>query len=312
METTAAAAVSAAAAANPSADEPATRIHQTKPQAFTNGFLKLKPKHLIEPFGVGYKECLRNHAAAMGGHVLDGCGEFMPSSDGDSLLCSACNCHRNFHRRENFVIKEVQEELKSHHRYHHPFPPAPPSPLPISSAPPDQKSMIKEAAHMEFLPHHLPPPPSHSNSLSPPSPPPISSNYYPLAPNMLLALNNNPNPNPNPNSASRKRFRTKFSQDQKTKMYELAEKIGWKMQRRDDHVIDSFCNGIGVEKGVFKVWMHNNKNIIGKKETSNEINIGVIGINLDNPPIEENYNFNDLNNNVSANPVGTKGSSSSP
>ncbi|GLT69963.1 hypothetical protein SLA2020_420720 [Shorea laevis] len=50
-----------------------------------------------------YKECMRNHAASMGGHASDGCGEFMPRGGGDpreSLTCAACGCHRNFHRRE--------------------------------------------------------------------------------------------------------------------------------------------------------------------------------------------------------------------
>lgn len=50
-----------------------------------------------------YKECLKNHAAGIGGHAVDGCGEFMPSGgDGtvNALKCAACNCHRNFHRKE--------------------------------------------------------------------------------------------------------------------------------------------------------------------------------------------------------------------
>ena len=45
-----------------------------------------------------YKECMRNHAAAMGGQAFDGCGEYMPSSP-DALKCAACGCHRSFHRR---------------------------------------------------------------------------------------------------------------------------------------------------------------------------------------------------------------------
>ncbi|ESR39635.1 zinc-finger homeodomain-containing protein 3 [Citrus sinensis] len=52
---------------------------------------------------VRYKECLKNHAAAIGGSATDGCGEFMPSGEEgsiESLKCSACNCHRNFHRKE--------------------------------------------------------------------------------------------------------------------------------------------------------------------------------------------------------------------
>ena len=49
---------------------------------------------------VKYRECLKNHAAAIGGNATDGCGEFMPSGEEGSLealKCSACGCHRNFH-----------------------------------------------------------------------------------------------------------------------------------------------------------------------------------------------------------------------
>uniref|UniRef100_A0A8R7Q345 ZF-HD dimerization-type domain-containing protein n=3 Tax=Triticum urartu TaxID=4572 RepID=A0A8R7Q345_TRIUA len=52
---------------------------------------------------VKYRECLKNHAAAIGGNATDGCGEFMPSGEEGSLealKCSACGCHRNFHRKE--------------------------------------------------------------------------------------------------------------------------------------------------------------------------------------------------------------------
>lgn len=52
---------------------------------------------------VRYKECLKNYAAAIGGNATDGCGEFMPSGEQgtlEALKCSACSCHRNFHRKE--------------------------------------------------------------------------------------------------------------------------------------------------------------------------------------------------------------------
>nr|DAD27089.1 TPA_asm: hypothetical protein HUJ06_028557 [Nelumbo nucifera] len=67
---------------------------------------------------------------------------------------------------------------------------------------------------------------------------------------------------PNPNG--RKRFSTKFSQEQKEKMYVFSERLGWNMQKRDEEVVEEFCNEIGVEKGVLKVWMHNNKHAFGK------------------------------------------------
>ncbi|KAL0431715.1 UNVERIFIED_CONTAM: Zinc-finger homeodomain protein 9 [Sesamum radiatum] len=60
--------------------ETPTRIQPAKPSPFTNGVLKRHhPLHLHHPVVVTYKECLKNHAATLGGHALDGCGEFMPS-----------------------------------------------------------------------------------------------------------------------------------------------------------------------------------------------------------------------------------------
>ncbi|KAG5621603.1 hypothetical protein H5410_006821 [Solanum commersonii] len=240
--------------------ETPTQIQKLKPFPFSNGVLKRKssfhhqPHH---PVVVIYRECLKNHAASLGGHAVDGCGEFLPSptanpSDPTSLKCAACGCHRNFHRRE-------------------PEEPVVIPPQPIATA------------VLEYQPHHRhhPPPPlpmqvpcgDHSSPNSP-SPPPISSAYYPAsAPHMLLALsagfsgekNQNPTSAPLANSNGRKRFRTKFTPDQKVKMLEFAERVGWKMQKRDEDLVSNFCNEIGVEKGVLKVWMHNNKNTFGKK-----------------------------------------------
>ncbi|KAM0945972.1 putative transcription factor ZF-HD family [Dioscorea sansibarensis] len=56
---------------------------------------------------VMYKECLRNHAASIGGHVVDGCGEFMPGSGDDAMKCDACGCHRSFHRKDSYGDNRV-------------------------------------------------------------------------------------------------------------------------------------------------------------------------------------------------------------
>lgn len=53
--------------------------------------------------GASYRECRRNHAAAMGCYAIDGCGEFLKAGkDGtiDAFLCAVCGCHRSFHRKE--------------------------------------------------------------------------------------------------------------------------------------------------------------------------------------------------------------------
>ncbi|TKY44852.1 Zinc-finger homeodomain protein 3 [Spatholobus suberectus] len=60
---------------------------------------------------------------------------------------------------------------------------------------------------------------------------------------------------------SKKRFRSKFSAEQKEKMLGFAEKLGWKLQRKEvDDEIERFCRSVGVSRQVFKVWMHNHKN----------------------------------------------------
>ncbi|KAH8491966.1 hypothetical protein H0E87_021526 [Populus deltoides] len=61
--------------------------------------------------------------------------------------------------------------------------------------------------------------------------------------------------------SGKKRFRTKFTAEQREKMMEFAEKLGWKLQRKDEEdEVERFCEGIGVSRQVFKVWMHNHKN----------------------------------------------------
>ncbi|XP_038707702.1 zinc-finger homeodomain protein 4-like [Tripterygium wilfordii] len=68
----------------------------SRQQTIINGTVEDQKK------SVRYMECLKNHAASIGGNSTDGCGEFMPSGEQgtlESLICSACNCHRNFHRK---------------------------------------------------------------------------------------------------------------------------------------------------------------------------------------------------------------------
>lgn len=52
-------------------------------------------------------------------------------------------------------------------------------------------------------------------------------------------------------------------------MLNFAEKVGWKIQKRDEDLIAEFCNEVGVDKGVLKVWMHNNKNHFARRDQAN-------------------------------------------
>nr|KYP53196.1 ZF-HD homeobox protein At4g24660 family [Cajanus cajan] len=144
----------------------------------------------------------------MGGHVTDGCGEFMPNGeDGtpESFKCAACDCHRNFHRKE--AEGEPQYVLNYHHTY---------------SYKNNRNIIHSPQSHLQFpIPHH------HLHG---------------------------------------KRFRTKFTQQQKDRMIEFAEKLGWKIQKQDEQELHQFCSQVGVKRQAFKVWMHNSKQAMKKKQ----------------------------------------------
>ncbi|XP_058096484.1 zinc-finger homeodomain protein 10-like [Magnolia sinica] len=243
----------------PSETETPSPLSRPKPLSFTNGALK---RHHPPPARTQYRECLKNHAAALGGHALDGCCEFMPSplsspSDPTSLKCAACGCHRNFHRRD------------------------------------DEDDNDDDTAYHAHIPPSIQFPPKRPNSHSPPP-------YLSSAPQMLLALSTGlscgpsdaanaqvttPGTNRSSSSMGRKRFRTKFSKEQKEKMQAFSEKLGWRMQKQDEESVEEFCKEIGVGKGVFKVWMHNNKNTFVKRDISSnrDINTSIISNNNVDP-----------------------------
>ncbi|KAE8719398.1 Zinc-finger homeodomain protein 11 [Hibiscus syriacus] len=226
-----------------------------------------------QPMVISYKECLKNHAASLGGHSLDGCGEFMPTqSDPASFKCAVCGCHRNFHRRDPYDGPGFLHHL-----------PPPPLPNPPSSSP--------------------------SPTNSPPSRVPYS--YYSSAPHMLLALRTGYSGPPldechhqraevtdkNNSTNTRKRARTKFSKEQKEKMHGFAERVGWRIPRGEERLIKEFCNEVGVDRGVLKVWMHNNKNTFGKKDM---LAVGNLNLDCSNNNSTSGDNNEDDNGNANA------------
>ncbi|XP_078433606.1 zinc-finger homeodomain protein 11-like [Wolffia australiana] len=134
-----------------------------------------------------YRECMHNHAASLGSYATDGCGEFLAdAASPGGLLCAACGCHRNFHRK--YVAVELAE-------------------------------------------------------IAPLTSPTVSEER----------------------GGEKRRTRTKFTAEQKQRMQQFAEKIGWRVQKKGGNVgggddIAVFCREIGVSRQVFKVWMHNHKN----------------------------------------------------
>lgn len=222
---------------------------------------------------VRYRECLKNHAASMGGHVVDGCGEFMPSGEEgtpQSLRCAACDCHRNFHRKEN------EGELL----------PLMNVPTYYTQQPPNKSSNGQN----RILSPHFPTPAA--------PPPPLHHHHHHtrfsggMFPPMMVAFGGGGGGGAAAESSSedlnmyqyemnvvggqgtvqpllssaKKRFRTKFNQQQKDRMMEFAEKLGWRIQKHDEQEVQQFCNQVGVKRQVFKVWMHNNKQAMKKKQ----------------------------------------------
>ncbi|KAE8800922.1 ZF-HD homeobox protein [Hordeum vulgare] len=194
-----------------------------------------------------YRECLRNHAAAQGGHAVDGCGEFMPSGANDLLSCAACGCHRSFHRRDD---GQQQPRL---------FLPAlgatptsaPRVPLLMPPPPPHHPYGAGHSQALPFLynPHH---------------------HHYHRTPSGggTTTESSSEEPGPGPPSTSahghgqtqrRKRYRTRFTAEQREQMLALAERVGWRMLKQDEALVEQLCAQAGVRRQVFKVWMHNNK-----------------------------------------------------
>ncbi|KAK4804472.1 hypothetical protein SAY86_004289 [Trapa natans] len=237
---------------------------------------------------VRYRECMKNHAAAMGGTAMDGCGEFMPSGEEgtiEALTCSACSCHRNFHRKEieGGIGHDYPIDPWYHHHHHH----SPPhlnrvGRKVILGHPTNHKNLL--ASHEATLlyptgtliastaatPHKMIMPYSMAGPVVP-----SESDEQEEEDNLnlhgggggggaLVAAR--------PTQMVKKRFRTKFTQEQKEKMLSFAEKVGWKIQRQEESVVQQFCQEVGVKRRVLKVWMHNNKHSLARKNDNNNNN----------------------------------------
>ncbi|KAK3030158.1 hypothetical protein RJ639_039635 [Escallonia herrerae] len=183
-----------------------------------------------------YRECLKNHAVGIGGHAVDGCGEFMAAGeDGslDALKCAACNCHRNFHRKET-EGEGFHQPLPHHHQL----------------SPPPYYHHHRSGGHAAGYLHVTP-----ARPLALPS----------ASREDMEDMSNPSSSGGGGGSGSKKRFRTKFTQEQKDKMLALAERLEWRIQKQDEAVVHQFCAETGVRRHVLKVWMHNNKHTLGKK-----------------------------------------------
>jgi ZF-HD class homeobox domain-containing protein len=229
--------------------------------------------------GVRYRECLKNHAVGIGGHAVDGCGEFMAAGEEgsiDALRCAACGCHRNFHRKEtdsptgadaaaiSSTAITPYGALPPHHQF------SPYYRTPAGYLQHQQHHQMATAAavaaHAAAGHAHRPlalPSTSHSGRDEPDD---MSGMLSPMMMGSMMGMPyGSAGPSGSGSGSGKKRFRTRFSQDQKDRMQAFAERLGWRIQKHDEAAVQQFCEEVGVKRHVLKVWMHNNKHTLGKK-----------------------------------------------
>lgn len=211
---------------------------------------------------VRYRECQKNHAVSFGGHAVDGCCEFMAAGDEGTLeavICAACNCHRNFHRKEidGETVASCQRQQPPpppvhHHQYHSQF------------SPYYHRGPQHHAASGGYLHHHLTTPPTapHRPLALPPA---TSGGGFSREEEDMSNPSSSGGGGGGGGGGMNKRYRTKFTPEQKEKMLAFAEELGWKIQKHQEAAVEQFCAETCVRRNVLKVWMHNNKNTLGKK-----------------------------------------------
>ncbi|KAL6964418.1 hypothetical protein U1Q18_035473 [Sarracenia purpurea var. burkii] len=244
---------------------------------------------------VRYRECLRNHGLPMNLYLLDGCGEFTPSGANvtpEPIACAACGCFRNFHRREEVQQHRPRRWTTTVRTVDPPLTlPAPPPPLPLSLLPPQSSPPPPPPAAIRnvSLGDDNPPP---SEALSgavnsgdrenetkrkkknpktkfTPTPPP------PPQPPAAISKSSRGGDKPPPSEAGsgavnggdreeetkkkKKRPKTVFTEAQRARMREFAEKLGWRMTKHDEESIESFCKEIGINPQAYRVWIHNHR-----------------------------------------------------
>ncbi|XP_010230244.1 zinc-finger homeodomain protein 9 [Brachypodium distachyon] len=187
-----------------------------------------------------YLDCIRNHAVALGqvGHCLDGCTEFVQPL-GSRLNCEGCGCHRSFHRRVMFDVS-ISVSVS-------PTPqPQPPQRQPVPTAVLSGDSSATESDEDDFQ-RSVPAPQQQRRAPVAVAQQQQQQHYPAPLPMMVVA----------PEQV--KRPRASFTTEQKTKMEELSERIGWFYKQRNRATIEEGCREIGVTSSAFKNWMNNTK-----------------------------------------------------
>ncbi|XP_054785579.1 zinc-finger homeodomain protein 4-like [Prosopis cineraria] len=213
-----------------------------------NEELKEQKKNSSKVQGMPQEPCSFN-----GGHAIDGCwGVISLEEDGslEAFKCSACNCHQKLPQKEIqcYYSNSSSSNTFCYSSDQHYLTPLLPNTPQITSP--------------IILDHLLLSPKKSGSNLSDQSHDRDSNrdhgeedhrNHY----KEVGKLGDE-------KVTMKKRFRTKFSAEQKEKMMRFAEKVGWKIQKLEESVVQKFCEEIGIKRRVLRVWLHNNKNTYAK------------------------------------------------
>ncbi|KAG8368824.1 hypothetical protein BUALT_Bualt15G0086900 [Buddleja alternifolia] len=211
---------------------------------------------------VMYKECLHNHAAQTMGHFLDGCGLFEasgPNGTTEAMVCAACHCHRNFHRR-------VEVEL----------PQTIPPPLPQPQLTPASSPRIPDP-HPQ--PHTNQEPSTSHQPTNAPSPV-IIGQAIDRAQGMPIRSRSLPNPpfrfsGVQIQEASERQVverraevpRKRLSREQTERLKAISESNNWKLFRHySKEEIVGVCSEVGITRMALKNWINNQRN---KRQSAN-------------------------------------------
>ncbi|KAI4298960.1 hypothetical protein L6164_032465 [Bauhinia variegata] len=171
---------------------------------------------------VTYLECKRNHAAALGFTTVDGCQEFLPAGgDGtrDAVICDACGCHRNFHRR----VKVCNNGTT--------IPISPDTPI-IALSPTPPPPIGSPVRMMNYGRNNI-------GAFAQAAPPQPNSRGTRIG--------------------TVPQTRRVFTVEQKAQLMSFARKVEWQIRNATDEDVNSICNDLGITRQVLRGWLNNNR-----------------------------------------------------
>lgn len=208
---------------------------------------------------VVYGECRRNYAAQLGSHSTDGCGEFCPNSLLSETLafCTACGCHRNFHRRLTTVLLDEEREKGN-----------PAGNGGCGARTSGVQGHGKQIVELIDLEENRVAVPVRASGSAKKTLAMIAADQ----PVIVRALEGRKNGAQVKPCGRVKKARTVFTPEQKDMMKAFSDSLGWTVAKKDSREkVKKFCEEVGVSGYVFRTWLNNNKKILGAESSASRL-----------------------------------------